>query len=180
VIGVLASGAGSNLQALIDAGLPVTAVASNRVGARALERGRAHGIAAAPFPLEEFESRAERDRAMAGWLRSRGVRLVALAGYLQLLTGDFLEQFPGRVVNVHPSLLPAFPGLHAVEQALSAGVAETGATVHLVDAGIDTGPVLVQRPVQILPDDTPERLHERIKSVEHRLLPEVVRELIVG
>lgn len=179
MIGVLASGEGSNLQALIDAGLPVTAVASNRVGARALERARAHGIGVACFPLEEFESRAERDRTMADWLEARGVRLVALAGYLQLLTPDFLERFPDRVLNVHPSLLPSFPGLHAVEQALAAGVRETGATVHLVDAGIDTGQVLVQRPVAVLPDDTPERLHDRIKGVEHRLLPEVVRELIV-
>ena len=114
---------------------------------------------------------------MADWLSEQGVRLVVLAGYMHLLTPAFLERFPEAVVNVHPSLLPAFPGAHAVEEQLAAGVAEAGATVHLVDEGVDSGPVLAQERVPVLAEDTPETLHDRIKSVEHRLLPEVVREL---
>ena len=114
---------------------------------------------------------------MGNWLEEQGVRLVVLAGYMHLLTSGFLERFPDAVVNVHPSLLPAFPGAHAVEEQLAAGVEESGATVHLVDEGVDSGPVLAQERVPVLAGDTPETLHERIKSVEHRLLPEVVREL---
>ena len=114
---------------------------------------------------------------MADWLEEHGVRLVVLAGYMHILTPAFLERFPGGVVNVHPSLLPRFPGAHAVEEQLAAGVAESGATVHLVDEGVDSGPVLAQERVPVLPGDTPDTLHERIKAVEHRLLPEVVRDL---
>jgi phosphoribosylglycinamide formyltransferase-1 len=114
---------------------------------------------------------------MAGWLEEQGVRLVVLAGYMHLLTPAFLERFPDAVVNVHPSLLPAFPGAHAVEEQLAAGVAESGATVHLVDQGVDSGPVLAQERVPVLAGDTAVTLHERIQSVEHKLLPEVVREL---
>jgi phosphoribosylglycinamide formyltransferase-1 len=176
VIGVLVSGGGTNLQALLDAGLPVVAVASNRRDAPAL--ARANGIPAAVFELGDHADRTARDTAMADWLEEHGVRLVVLAGYMHLLTPAFLDRFPGAVVNVHPSLLPAFPGAHAVEEQLAAGVDEAGATVHLVDEGVDSGPVLAQEPVPVLPDDTPESLHERIKAVEHRLLPEVVRELL--
>jgi phosphoribosylglycinamide formyltransferase 1 len=182
VIGVLASGEGTNLQALIDAGLPISAVAANRVEARALERARAAGITSAVFELPQSSDRLKpvtavrrtRDSAMADWLEQQGVRLVVLAGFMQLLSPTFLARFPGRIVNVHPSLLPSFPGLAAIEQALDAGVATTGVTVHLVDAGIDTGPVLRQEPVPVEPRAT---LEERIHAVEHRLLPEVVREL---
>jgi phosphoribosylglycinamide formyltransferase 1 len=174
VIGVLVSGEGTNLQALLDAGLPVVAVAANKRDAPAL--GRA-SCATAAFELADFPDRAARDAAMADWLESQGVRLVVLAGYMHLLTPAFLERFPGAVVNVHPSLLPAFPGAHAVEEQLAAGVAESGATVHLVDEGVDSGPVLAQERVPVLAGDTADTLHERIKSVEHRLLPEVVREL---
>jgi phosphoribosylglycinamide formyltransferase-1 len=175
VIGVLVSGAGSNLQALLDAGLPVTAVASNRVDAPALARAGARPAAA--FPLADYPDRDARDAAMADWLERQGVRLVVLAGYMHILTRAFLDRFPERVVNVHPSLLPSFPGAHAVEEQLAAGVAEAGATVHLVDEGVDTGPVLAQEAVPVLAGDTTETLHERIRAVEHRLLPEVVREL---
>jgi phosphoribosylglycinamide formyltransferase-1 len=174
VIGVLVSGAGTNLQALLDAGLPVVAVASNRRDAPALSRA---SCATAAFELSDFPDRAARDAAMADWLQEQGVRLVVLAGYMHLLTPGFLERFPHAVVNVHPSLLPAFPGARAVEEQLAAGVAESGATVHLVDEGVDNGPVLAQERVPVLAGDTAETLHERIKSVEHRLLPEVVREL---
>ena len=174
MIGVLVSGEGTNLQALLDAGLPVVAVASNRSSAPALTRA---SCATAAFELADFPDRPARDAAMAGWLEEQGVRLVVLAGYMHLLTPAFLERFPNAVVNVHPSLLPQFPGAHAVEEQLAAGVAESGATVHLVDEGVDSGPVLAQERVPVLAGDTPETLHERIKSVEHRLLPEVVREL---
>jgi phosphoribosylglycinamide formyltransferase 1 len=180
VIGVLVSGTGSNLQALLDAGLPVVAVASSRDGAGALERARARGVPARVFALDEHGDRAARDSAMAEWLAGRGVTLVVCAGFMQLLTPAFLERFPARVVNVHPALLPAFPGAYAVEDALAAGVAETGATVHLVDEGVDTGPILRQEAVRVLAGDTAETLHERIRVVEHRLLPEVVRELIAA
>ena len=174
MIGVLVSGQGTNLQALLDAGLPVVAVASNRNGAPALARA---SCATADFELGDFSDREARDSAMADWLEERGVRLVVLAGYMHLLTPAFLDRFPDAVVNVHPSLLPAFPGAHAVEEQLAAGVAESGATVHFVDEGVDSGPVLAQERVPVLAGDTAESLHERIQSVEHRLLPEVVREL---
>ena len=174
MIGVLVSGQGTNLQALLDAGLPVVAVASNRRGAPALDRA---SCATAAFELADFPSRAARDAAMADWLEEQSVSLVVLAGYMHLLTPAFLDRVPDAVVNVHPSLLPAFPGAHAVEEQLAAGVAESGASVHLVDEGVDSGPVLAQERVPVLADDTAETLHERIKSVEHRLLPEVVRDL---
>jgi phosphoribosylglycinamide formyltransferase-1 len=176
VIGVLVSGEGTNLQALLDAELPVVAVASNRSGAPALRRVT---CATAPFELADFPDRVARDTAMADWLEEQGVRLVVLAGYMHLLTPAFLDRFPDAVVNVHPSLLPQFPGARAVEEQLAAGVAESGATVHLVDEGVDSGPVLAQERVPVLAGDTAETLHERIKSVEHRLLPEVVRDLCV-
>ena len=175
MIGVLVSGGGTNLQALLDAGLPVVAVAGNRRGAPALARPGA--IPAAAFELADYPDRAARDSAMADWLEEQSVRLVVLAGYMHLLTPAFLDRFPDAVVNVHPSLLPAFPGAHAVEEQLAAGVAESGATVHLVDEGVDSGPILAQERISVLPGDTPDSLHERIKVVEHRLLPEVVREL---
>jgi phosphoribosylglycinamide formyltransferase-1 len=174
VIGVLASGEGSNLQALLDAGLPVCAVASNRREARALERARAAGVPTCVFPLEEHPSRDVRDAAMAAWLAERGVELVVCAGYMHLLTDTFLDRFPQRIVNVHPSLLPDFPGARAIDDALAAGVETTGVTVHLVDAGLDTGPVIRQEPVPVEPA---ESLAERIHAVEHRILPEVVSEL---
>ena len=177
MIGVLVSGRGTNLQALIDAGLPVAAVASNTREAYALERARAAGIETATFSLDCHADRVERDLVMATWLEEHGVELVVLAGYMHLLTKPFLDRFPGRVVNVHPSLLPQFPGVHAIADALDAGVAETGVTVHVVDEGIDTGPVLRQEPVPVDPRDT---LEERIHAVEHRLLPAVVRDLIAA
>jgi phosphoribosylglycinamide formyltransferase 1 len=174
VIGVLASGEGTNLQALIDAGLPIRAVASNRKEARALERARAAGIPAATFSLDCHATREERDLVMATWLEEHGAEVVVLAGYMHLLTQPFLDRFPERIVNVHPSLLPAFPGMRAIDEALAAGVETTGVTVHLVDQGVDSGPVLRQEQVPVEPRDS---LVERIHAVEHRLLPEVVREL---
>lgn len=178
MIGVLVSGTGTNLQALMDAGLPIAAVASNKRGARALERARAAGVPSAVFRLEDYPTREKRDLAMADWLAGEGVELVVCAGYMQLLTPAFLERF--RALNVHPSLLPAFPGMDAVGQALAAGVSETGVTVHFLDEGVDSGPVVLQEPVRIEPDDTPETLYERIRAVEHRLLPEAVKLYLAG
>jgi phosphoribosylglycinamide formyltransferase-1 len=174
VIGVLVSGAGTNLQALIDGGLPVAAVASNRRDAPALLRARDAGIPTATFSLDCHADRAERDLVLAGWLEEHGVELVVLAGYMHLLTPPFLQRFPGRVVNVHPSLLPRFPGAHPIEDALAAGVDVTGVTVHYVDDGVDTGPVIEQEEVPVEPRAT---LVERIHATEHRLLPEVVTKL---
>lgn len=177
MIGVLVSGSGSNLQALLDAGLPVVAVASSRDEAGALERAAAAGVPCAVFAVESYANREARDLALAEWLEGHGVELVVCAGFMQLLTPRLLDRFPGRVVNVHPALLPAFPGAHAVEEALAAGVEETGVSVHLVDEGVDTGRVLVQERVPVLPGDTVQTLHARIRAVEHRVLPRVVREL---
>ncbi len=177
MIGVLVSGNGSNLQALIDAGLPIAAVASNRKDAYALLRARTAGIPTATFSLDCHSSREERDLVMATWLEEHGVESVVLAGYMHLLTPPFLARFPDRVVNVHPSLLPAFPGAHAIDDALAAGVETTGVTVHLVDEGLDTGRVLRQEAVPVEPRDT---LEERIHAVEHRLLPEIVAGMLEG
>jgi len=174
VIGVLVSGSGTNLQALIDEGLPISAVAANRKDAYALIRAREAGIPTATFSLDCHESREERDLVMATWLEEHGVELVVLAGYMHLLTEPFLLRFPDRIVNVHPSLLPAFPGAHAIRDAIEAGADPTGVTVHYVDDGLDSGPVLAQEPVPLEPRAT---LEERIHAVEHRLLPRVVREL---
>ena len=175
MIGVLVSGHGSNLQALLDEGLPVRAVASNRSDAYALVRARAAGVATATFSLDCHADREERDLVMATWLEEHGVGLVVLAGYMHLLTKPFLDRFPGRIVNVHPSLLPEFPGAHAIADALAAGVATTGVTIHLVDEGLDTGAVLRQEALSLEPRAT---LEERIHALEHRLLPTVVREMM--
>lgn len=178
MIGVLVSGTGTNLQALIDDGLPVTAVASNKGGVQALTRAEQAGIPTGVFELEQFESREARDRAMAAWLEEQEVELVVCAGYMHLLTTAFLERF--RAINVHPSLLPAFPGMDAVEQALAAGVDETGVTIHFLDEGVDSGPVILQESVPVEPHDTAETVYERIRAVEHRLLPQAVRLYLAG
>ena len=174
MIGVLVSGEGTNLQALIDAGLPIGAVASNRRDAGALARADAAGIPNRVFELDVRSDRAGRDRELADWLQLRGVDFVVLAGYMHLLTPVFLDRFRDRIVNVHPSLLPQFPGGRAIADALDAGVDTTGVTVHYVDEGLDTGAVIRQEQVAVEPRAT---LVERIHAVEHRILPEVLREL---
>jgi phosphoribosylglycinamide formyltransferase-1 len=178
VIGVLVSGEGTNLQAMIDDGLPIYAVASNRADARAVERALAAGIEAAVFPLEKYPGREARDEAMADWLAVRGVRYVVCAGYMHLLTAPFLQRFPGRIVNTHSAPLPEFPGPHPIEDVLAAGAKETAATVHYVDEGVDSGPVIAAERVPVHDDDTVETLRARVQAVEHRLLPKAVRELI--
>jgi phosphoribosylglycinamide formyltransferase-1 len=182
-VAVLVSGSGSNLQALIDDGIEIDAVASNVAGVRALERAQAAGIETAVFEQAAFADREARDTALADFLEARGVGLVVLAGYMQLLTTPFVRRFSGRILNVHPSLLPAFPGVDAVADALDYGVRWTGATVHLVTeelAAADTGPIVLQEPVALRHDDTVETLHERIQIAEHTLLPRAVRLFLEG
>jgi phosphoribosylglycinamide formyltransferase-1 len=180
VIGVLVSGEGTNLQALMDADLPIAAVASNRREVRALERAREAEIPAASFPLDRFPDREIRDAMMAEWLAGHGVELVVCAGYMHLLRPVFLDRFRGRVINTHSAPLPDFPGAHPIEDVLAAGLRETAATVHYVDEGIDSGPVIRAETVPVEDDDTVETLRERVQAVEHRILPEVVRELLVA
>ena len=178
-VGVLASGAGTNLQAIFDRlhgreGVEVVAVASDTPGAQALSRAAAAGVESAVFERGAYPDRAARDRAIAGWLDGRGVELVVLAGYMQLLDPAFLARFESRVVNVHPALLPAFPGIRAVEQALDYGVKVFGVTVHFVDEGVDTGRIIAQRAVD-LPDATePGVVRDALRPLEHDLLCEAV------
>ena len=176
-VGVLVSGTGTNLQALIDAGLPIGGVISSNTHAQALERAESAGIDTAVFDLKDYATREDRDEAMADWLQERGVDLVVCAGFMWLLRDNFLERFPNRVVNTHAAYLPEFPGASPVADALAAGARETGATVHLVDSGIDSGPIIAQERVPIEPGDTVDTLWPRVKHVEHRLLARVVGEL---
>jgi phosphoribosylglycinamide formyltransferase-1 len=180
VIGVLVSGSGTNLQALIDAGLPIACVGSNKPGVKALERAEKAAIETAVFELDDFPDRPARDLAMADWLTGKGVEWVVLAGYMHVLTPDFLGRFPRRVINLHPALCPSFPGTHAIDEALAYGVRWTGVTVHFVDEGVDTGPIILQEPVEVRDDDDAESLAERIHAVEHRLLPQAVRLCLDG
>jgi phosphoribosylglycinamide formyltransferase 1 len=182
---VLASGSGTNLQAILDAlhgreGIEVVGVGSDKPGARALERAAVAAVETAVFPREEYADRDARDAAMGDWIESRGADLVVLAGYMQLLGDAFVARFRGRVVNVHPALLPAFPGLDAIGRALAAGVERTGVTVHFVDEGVDTGPAIVQREVPVPADRDREALEAAIHAVEHELYPEAIRMIAEG
>jgi phosphoribosylglycinamide formyltransferase 1 len=178
-IAVLASGGGTNLQALLDTvhgrEAEVVAVASGTPGAPALERARACGVPTELFVRSDYDDRQTRDLAIADWLEGRGARLVVLAGYMELLSRAFLARFPGAVINVHPSLLPAFPGLHAIEQALAYGVKVFGVTVHFVDEGCDTGPVIAQRAIELPEARDPVGVLAALRPIEHALLPEAVR-----
>jgi phosphoribosylglycinamide formyltransferase-1 len=178
-IAVLVSGTGTNLQALLDTvharEAQVVAVASSVTDAPALARAAAHDVLTEVFPRADYPDRAARDEALADWLHARGARLIVLAGYMDLLSEAFLQRFPSAVINVHPSLLPAFPGLHAIEQALAYGVTVFGVTVHFVDAGVDTGPVILQRAVELPDARTPEEVLAALRPLEHALLPEAVR-----
>ncbi len=184
-LGVLASGTGTNLQAIIDQlhgrdGISVLAVGSDKPGAQALERADAAGIATASFPASEFADREQRDLAIADWLEGHEVDLVVLAGYMQLLSEGFIRRFADRVINVHPALLPSFAGLDAIGQALAHGVRITGVTVHFVDEGVDTGPIVLQQPIAVPPDGDRETLEAAIHSTEHALLPEAIRLIAAG
>ncbi len=184
-IAVLASGEGTNLQALIDrihgTSVEIVAVGGDKPGARALERAADAGIATRVFPRGDYEDRPARDAAIASWIRDDiGAETVVLAGYMALLTPGFIAAFPDRIVNVHPSLLPNYPGLRAIEQALEAGAASTGVTVHLVDNGIDTGPVLLQREVPIPEGADAATVRALLAPVEHDLLCEAVTTVATG
>lgn len=186
-IAVLASGTGTNLQAIMDQlhadpaeGVEVVAVASDKPGAQALERATAAGIETAVFPASEHEFREARDEAMAAWLERSGAELVVLAGYMQLLSPGFIGRFRNQIVNVHPALLPSFPGLDAIGQALEHGVLITGVTVHFVDEGVDSGPIILQRPVPVPPDRDADALEQAIHAAEHELLPEAIRLIAAG
>src|SRR3954451_8473627 len=174
-VGVLASGAGTNLQAILDRvhgrdGVEVVAIGSDKPGATALTRARDAGIATASFPREAHADRAARDEAIAGWLGDRGVELVVLAGYMQLLSPGFLARWPDRVINVHPALLPAFPGINAIEQGLDYGVKVFGVTVHFVDEGVDSGAIIAQRALELPDARTVDEIHDALRPIEHELL----------
>src|ERR1700730_15034004 len=183
-IAVLVSGTGTNLQALLDTvhgrEAEVVAVASSVAGAAALERAAGRGGRPAVFARGDSPERLARDDALADWLQERGARLVVLAGYMELLGEPFLARFPGAVINVHPSLLPAFPGLGAIEQALAYGVKVFGVTVHFVDAGVDTGPVILQGAVTAEDPGGPEDVLAALRPLEHELLPRAVRLFAAG
>lgn len=180
-VGVLASGRGSNFRALAEAAaagrIPaaVVVLVSDRAGAPALGVAREHRIEAVVVDPKQHPSREAHEKAVIGVLEERRVGLVCLAGYMRLLSGGFVAHFAGRLLNIHPSLLPAFPGLHPHRQALAHGVRVSGATVHFVDEGVDTGPVVLQAAVPVEPDDTEESLAARILVEEHRIYPEAVR-----
>jgi phosphoribosylglycinamide formyltransferase 1 len=178
-VGVLASGAGTNLQAILDrahgrGGVEVVAVGSDQPAAQALERAALAGVPTAVFACADHPDRAARDEAMGEWLEQRGVELVVLAGYMQLVAPDFLQRFPNRVVNVHPALLPAFPGVRAIEQGLDYGVKVFGVTVHFVDEGVDTGRIILQRAIDLPAATEPEEVRAALRPIEHDLLCEAI------
>jgi phosphoribosylglycinamide formyltransferase 1 len=185
-VAVLVSGEGSNLQALIDSvhsegSAQIVGVASSKPDARGLARARAAGIETAAFPKADYPDRADRDDALAAWIEAKDVGLVVLAGFMELLGPDFMGRFAGRVVNVHPSLLPAFPGMRPIEDALAYGVRLMGVTVHFVDEGVDSGPIILQEafdPVPYAADIA--AVERRVHEIEHRLLPEAVRLIAAG
>ncbi|HVY77877.1 MAG TPA: phosphoribosylglycinamide formyltransferase [Solirubrobacterales bacterium] len=182
---VLASGTGSNLQAILDrlhrrGGIEVVGVGSDKPGARALERARSAGVPVGVFPREDYPDREGRDAAMGDWIEGRGAELVVLAGYMQLLSPSFVARFRHRVVNVHPALLPEYPGLDAIGQALAAGATLTGVSVHFVDEGVDTGPVIVQREVPVPAGGGRSELERAIHATEHELYPEAIRMIAAG
>jgi phosphoribosylglycinamide formyltransferase 1 len=178
-IAVLVSGTGTNLQALLDTvhghEAQVVAVASSVADAPALDRAAVRDVPNAVFARSDHPDRDARDAALADWLQERGTRLVVGAGYMELLGSPFLARFPGAVINVHPSLLPAFPGLHAIEQALDYGVKVFGVTVHFVDEGVDSGPVILQRAVELPTARKPDEVLAALRPLEHALLAEAVR-----
>lgn len=186
VLGILGSGSGSNMQAILDAidvgtlEATIGLVLSDHKDAFILERAAKHGIPNGVIDCDGFKTKfpEENQQVTADLLKAAGVELVCLAGFLRLVKRPLLDAFPNRIMNVHPAMLPAFPGLDAWKQALDAGVEETGCTVHYVDEGMDTGPTILQEAVPILPDDTPESLHARIQVMEHKLYPEAIKKII--
>lgn len=184
-IAVLVSGEGTNLQALIDTvhdrdGIEIVAVAASRPDAGGLARAERAGIETGVFALGGYTDRAERDEALARWLAERRAELIVLAGFMEVLTPEFIRRFEGRVINVHPALLPAFPGVSAIEQAVEYGVKVAGVTIHFVDEGVDTGPVLLQEAFDVPYHRDIAAIEERVHQIEHRLLPRAVRLIAQG
>jgi phosphoribosylglycinamide formyltransferase 1 len=183
---VLASGGGTNLQAILDQlhggeeAIEVVGVASDKAEAMALQRATKAGVETAVFPGGEYEDREARDRALGDWIEGCEADLVVLAGYMQLLSPEFVARFSNRVINVHPALLPAFPGIDAVQQAIDHGSKITGVTVHFVDEGVDSGPIIMQRPVPVAPSRDWDETEKAIHATEHALLPETIRMLAAG
>jgi phosphoribosylglycinamide formyltransferase 1 len=184
-IAVLVSGEGSNLQALLDTvhgreGIEIVGVAASRAEARGLQRAERAGVETAVFALADQPDRELRDRELGDWLEERSVELVVLAGFMELLTPAFIRRFPGRIVNVHPALLPSFPGLGPIEQAVEHGVKVAGVTVHFVDEGVDSGPILLQEAFELPYHRDIAAIAQRFHEVEHRLLPRAVRLIAAG
>ncbi len=183
---VLASGGGTNLQAILDQlhggeeGVEVVGVGSDKPEATALERARKAGVETGVFPATEYEDRQARDAALGDWIEERRADLVVLAGYMQLLSPEFVSRFRNRVINVHPALLPAFPGIDALQQAIDHGSKITGVTVHFVDEGVDSGPIILQRPVPIAPSRDWDETEKAIHATEHAILPETIRMIAAG
>jgi phosphoribosylglycinamide formyltransferase 1 len=183
-VGVLASGEGTNLQALLDTvhgrEVELVAVASDQPSAPALERAATAGVPTRVFLRSAYGERAARDGAIADWLAERGAELVVLAGYMAILDAAFVARFPDRILNVHPALLPAFPGIRAIEQALDHGVKVFGVTVHLVDEGVDSGPIVLQRAIELPDARSADEVHDRLRPLEHELLPRAVALIAAG
>ena len=184
-IAVLVSGSGTNLQAIIDQlhgrdGIEVAGVASSKPGVQALDRAETAGVESAVFEADAYPSRAERDRAMAAWLKERDVGLVVLAGFMELLDSAFLAEFPARVINVHPALLPAFPGAHPIEDQIAYGVKVGGVTVHFVDGGVDNGPIILQQAISLPYTRSKEDVLTTLHEAEHELLPRAIRLIARG
>jgi len=182
---VLASGSGTNLQAILDRlhrreGIEVVGVGTDKPDAWALERAQIEGVATAVFARDKYEDREARDEDMADWIEARGADLVVLAGYMQLLSDGFVARFRNRIVNIHPALLPAFPGLDAIGQALAAGVEVTGVTVHFVDEGVDTGPPILQCEVAVPASGDRAELEQALHAVEHQVYSEAIRMIAEG
>ena len=186
-VAVLVSGEGSNLQAILDrvhgrAGVEVVAVGSSRAAARGVERARAAGVETGVFERASYEDRGTRDEALGDWLEQRDVQLVVLAGFMELLSAPFIRRFSGRIINVHPSLLPAFPGLRPIEEALEHGVKQMGVTVHFVDEGVDSGAIILQEAFALDPPYSRDiaAIEDRVHQIEHRLLPRAVELFAAG
>jgi phosphoribosylglycinamide formyltransferase-1 len=184
-VAVLVSGEGTNLQAILDTvhgrdGIEVVGVAASREGARALERARVAGVETAVFAAPGHGDRPARDERLAAWLAERNVDLIVLAGFMEVLTPGFIRRFERRIINVHPALLPSFPGLRAIERAIKHGVKATGVTVHFVDEEVDSGPIILQRPIELSYPADIEEIERRIHAVEHELLPRAVRLIALG
>ena len=184
-VAVLISGAGTNLQAILDTvhgrdGIEVVGVAASKSDARGLERAKGAGVDTAAFEIADYEDRPARDEAMGDWLEQHEVELVVLAGFMEILGPDFIRRFEGRMVNVHPSLLPAFPGMRAIEKAVEHGVKVSGVTVHFVEEGVDSGPIVLQEAFELPYPRDIGQIEELIHGIEHRLLPRAVQLIAAG